>query len=178
MVEADRETIPMTLLRNFATPLSFITFAGVGLTGILLLFDVRGPLGEVHEWLGVGFIVALALHLARNWRGVVAMLKIRTSKAVVVTLGAITAAAIVIAIPSGSDGGLHGGHGAGIVVHRIAQSPIAATAPALGLSGDEAVMKLRKAGVEVDGPQETLAAISRDHHQPLPRLFSVLLNET
>lgn len=171
-------------LRKVATPLSFITFLGVGITGILMMFRFRGPLGEVHEWLGLAFIVALLLHLVRNGRGVLAMLKTPTSKTIVGVIGVVSAVAIFFALPSGSGYGHGYGHGqgfghggGGIVMHRVSQSPIASMAPALGLSSDTAIAKLRSGGVEVDSPQETLADISRDHGQPIPRLFALLLNE-
>ena len=63
-----------------------------------------------------------------------------------------------------------------MIAIRIADAPIATSAPALGLTPDQAVAKLRAAGVEVDGPSDTLAHIARDHGQPLPRLFGVLLS--
>lgn len=164
-------------LRSFATPLSFITFLGVGITGILLLLDVRGPLGDIHEWLGIAFIAALLLHLMRNWRGVIAMLKTPTSKAVVGVVGAVTAVLVLMAVPFGAQGGGHGGRGGPwMVVNRVAEAPISQAAPALGLSGEQAVARLRGGGVEVDGPHETLAQISRDHNQPLPKLYALMLN--
>lgn len=164
-------------LRGFATPLSFITFLGVGVTGVLMLLDVRGPLGDVHEWLGIAFIAALLLHLMRNWRGMLAMLKTPTGKAVVGVVGAVTAVLILAYLPFGPRQG-HGPHGGPwIVANRIAEAPISTAAPALGLSGEQAVARLRDGGVEVEGPHETLAQISRDHDQPLGKLFVILLNE-
>lgn len=165
-------------LRGFATPLSFITFLGVGVTGILMLLEIRGPLGDVHEWLGIAFIAALLLHLIRNWRGVIAMLKAPTSKTVVGVVGAATAVLILLAIPFGGAHGGHGGRGGPwMVVNRVADAPLSTAAPALGLSGDEAVARLRSGGVEVEGAHETLAQIARDHDQPLPRLYALMLRE-
>lgn len=171
------------LVRGCATPLSFITFLGVGITGILLLLGVRGPLGEVHEWLGIAFIVALVLHLARNWRGVLAMLSTRPSKIIMASVGVVTALLIFAALPlGGGNAGGHGrghggGHGPWAVANRMANAPIATVAPALGISGDQAVARLRSGGVPVDGPQETLSQIARDHDQSLPRLFGLMLAE-
>lgn len=164
-------------LRNYATPLSFITGLAVCVTGLMLLFGIRGELGEVHEWIGVAFVAALLLHMVRNWRGVGAMLKTKPAKSIVGVLGIAFAALIAFTFLPSDEGHGRGPHGPWMVVNRVAEAPIATAAPALGLSGDQAVSKLRSGGVPVDGPQESLADISRDHNQPLPRLFGILLNE-
>jgi hypothetical protein len=168
-------------LRTYATPISFVTFLGCALTGLLLFFGVRGgELGDVHEWLGVVFVVVLILHLARNWRGVMAMLTSPRAKLVTGIIAVVVAGFVIFAIPFG--GGGHGqGHGqgfhaGGLVMGRIAQVPIAQMAPALGLSSDEAVARLKRAGVPVEGPQDSLAHLARDHGQRLPQMLNLLLN--
>jgi hypothetical protein len=165
------------LLRTYATPVSFVSFIGVGLTGILLFLGVRGgPLGDIHEWLGIVFIVALVLHLARNWRGVLAMLSTTSGKLIAGGLGVATVALILITLPYG--GGQHQNrHGPWLVVNRIANAPIATMAPALGLTGDEAVARLKRGGVEVDNAQESLSTIASDHGEPLPKMLNLLLSE-
>ncbi len=165
-------------LRNYATPLSFITGLAVSVTGLMLLFGIRGELGDIHEWIGVAFVAALLLHMVRNWRGVGAMLQTKPAKTIVGTLGIAFAVLIAFTfLPSGEGEGRGGPRGPWMVVNRVAGSPIASAAPALGLTTDQAVSKLRSGGVPVDGPQESLATISQDHNQPLPRLFAILLNE-
>jgi hypothetical protein len=165
------------LLRTYATPVSLFSFIGVGLTGMLMFFGVRGgPLGEIHEWVGVVFVVALVLHLARNWRGVLAMLSTTSGKLIGVGLSVVTVALILITLPYG--GGQHQNrHGPWLVVNRIADAPIATMAPALGLTGEEAVARLRRGGVEVDGVQESLSKIASDHDEPLPRMLNLLVSE-
>lgn len=164
-------------LRSYATPLSFITGLAVSVTGLMMLFGVRGEIGEIHELIGIAFVAALLLHMVRNWRGVGAMLKTKPSMTIVGGLGiAFTALVAFTFVPSGESEG-HGPRGPWLVVNRVADAPITTAAPALGLSSAQAVTKLRNGGVPVDGPQESLADISRDHNQPLPRLFGILLSE-
>ena len=166
------------LLRTYATPVSFVTFVGVGLTGLLMFFGVRGgPLSEIHEWAGVIFVVALVLHLARNWRGVLAMLSTTSGKLIAGGLGAVTVVLILIMLPYGGGGQHQNRHGPWLVVNRIADAPIATMAPALGLTGEEAVARLKRGGVEVDGAQESLSKIASDHDEPLPRMLNLLLSE-
>jgi hypothetical protein len=166
------------LLRNYATPLSFVTFVGVGLTGMLMFFGVRGgPLGEIHEWVGVIFVVALVFHLLRNWRGVLAMLKTPSGKWIAGVFGIVTAAVILLTVPLA--GGGHGGgpHGAGQIVNRVASAPIAKMAPALGLTSEQAIARLERGGVEVEGPQQSLTEIAAKEDQELPRLLNLVLTE-
>ena len=58
----------MEFLRKYATPLSLVTGLAVSITGLMLLFGVRGQIGELHEWIGVAFVVAIVLHIVRNWK--------------------------------------------------------------------------------------------------------------
>jgi hypothetical protein len=177
-VPQSQENLVNGFLRNVATPLSFITALAVSVTGLMLMFGIRGELGEVHEWIGVAFVAALLLHMGRNWRGVLAMLKAKPAKAIIGVLGIAFAVLVAITfLPSGEGEGRGGRHSPWMVANRVAEAPIATAAPALGLSGDQAVSKLRSGGVPVDGPQESLAKIAQDHGLPLPRLFAILLNE-
>jgi hypothetical protein len=167
----------MEFLRKYATPLSLVTSLAVSITGLMLLFGVRGQIGEIHEWIGVAFVAAILMHIVRNWKGLGHMFQSTAAKATAGIGAAIAIALIVTAFPAGGQGG-HGGQRGGpwIVLNRVADAPISASAPALGLTADEAVTKLRGAGVEVDGPKDSLAHLVRDHGQSLPRLYSVLIN--
>lgn len=164
-------------LRSYATPVSLLTFIAVGLTGLLMFFGVRGGLvGELHEWLGVVFVVALVLHLARNWRGVLAMLKTPSGKLIGGGLGAAAAILILFSAPFGEAGGHGGGgHGPWRVVNVVAGAPIEKMAPAIGLTAGDAVARLKAGGVPVDGAQDSLNAIARDHGVPVPRMLNLLL---
>lgn len=165
----------MEFLRKYATPLSLVTGLAVSVTGLMLLFGIRGEMGDLHEWIGVAFVAAILMHIVRNWKPLGFMFKSKKPAAVAVIGGLALAVLIVLHIPTGGGQG-HGG-GPWMVVDRVANVPIAQAAPALGLTPDQAVVKLRQGGVPVDGAHETLTAISHDHRQPLPRLFALLLNE-
>ena len=164
-------------LRNCATPLSFVTFLAVSVTGLMLMFGVRGPVGDVHEWIGVAFIVTLGLHLLRNWRGMLAMLSLPRSKAIVGGLGVALAVLILAVTPFGSGGQGHGFHGAGQIMHRMAQAPIDKMAPAFGLTGDQAVTRLQHNGIKVSDPQKSLAQVAEENDAELPRLLTVMLSD-
>jgi hypothetical protein len=161
-------------LRNYATPLSLVTGVAVSVTGLMMLFGVRGPIGEVHEWIGVAFVAAILMHIIRNAKALGFLFRARGPAAVAMLGTAALAVVIAVSFPSsGSQGGHQGGPW--MVVNRVADAPISVSAPALGLKADDAVAKLRAAGAEVDGPSDSLNHISRIHGQPLPRLFNVLV---
>jgi hypothetical protein len=168
-------------LRTYATPLSFVTFLGCALTGLLLFFGIRSrPLGEVHEWLGIVFVVALVLHLARNWRGVTAMLTAPRAR-LAAGIGAVLVAIYVLsAAPFQGGHGPGQGHGRGfhggqaVAMMNITELPIARMAPALGLSSDEAVARLKRGGVPVESAQDSLQHLVHVHGQNLPRLLGLL----
>jgi len=173
-------------LRTYATPLSFVTFLGCAVTGLLLFFGIRSrPLGEVHEWLGIIFVVALLLHLARNWRGVTAMLTAPRAKLATGIAAILVAVYVLSAAPfQGGYGYGHGpGHGHGQGFHgpvaqlSITQMPIARMAPALGLSGEEAVARLRRGGVPVESAQDSLTHLVREHGQNMPQMMALLVSE-
>jgi hypothetical protein len=167
----------MEFLKKYATPLSMVTSIAVSVTGLMLLFGIRGPIGDVHEWIGVAFVAAMVMHIVRNWPGIKKIMSSLPGMAIVGGFGIAFAVLIVMAMPSGS--GEHGGHGGGpwMVANRVADAPISVSAPALGLTADQAVTKLKAAGVPVDGPQDSLSHLARDHEQPLPRLFGVLIKQ-
>jgi hypothetical protein len=170
-------------LRNYATPLSMAAFLGVGVSGVMLFLGVRNhSLSEIHEWIGVLFVVAGIMHFIRNWQGIKAML-LKTQGKIFTGLGVIAVVAMLFA-SFGGDGGRHGGGPGGghygpmgTTVSRLAQAPISKLAPALGLTSEEAIARLRKSGVAVAGPGQSLNEISASQHAPLPRLMNTLAAE-
>jgi hypothetical protein len=165
-----------SFLRNYATPLSFVAFLAAGLTGLMLFLGIGSrELGDLHEWLGLIFVAAMVLHLIRNWRGVLAMLSSVRARAIVTGLGVV--AAVLIAVQGfGGDGGGHGG-GPHRVMSRLASAPIAKMAPALGLTSDQAIARLKSGGVTVAGPEQSLADIAGKQNVELPRLLNLVLTE-
>ena len=165
----------MNFLRTYATPLSLVTGFAVAITGLMMLFGIRGEMGDLHEWIGVAFVAALLMHLVRNWKGLGFMFHSGAAKATA-GLGALgLGALIVLHLPLAGNGGGHQG-GPWMVVNRVADAPIAVSAPALGLTPNQAVTTLKAAGVPVDGASDSLTHLVRVHGQSLPRLYGLLLN--
>jgi len=164
-----------SFLRRYATPLSFVTFVAAAATGVMLILDIGSrQVSELHEWMGLAFVAAMILHLVRNWRGVVAMLSAARSKAIVVGLGAL-AAVLIVGFAVGAQ---EEGRGPHYIMQRLASAPIGKLAPALGVTGEEAIARLERSGVAVEGPEQSLADIAAKQHERLPRLIEVVLAES
>lgn len=167
-------------LRTYATPLCLAAFGAIGVSGAMMFFGLRNhQLGELHEWLGITFLVIAALHICRNWRALLAMLAKAQSKVIVGILGTIA----ILLIGSTFFGGGEGGgpdHGPGdmqAVEMRLSYTPLAQLAPAFGLSSSQVVARLRKGGIIVNGPGQNLTEISQKQNVPVPRLLNLIAAE-
>ena len=88
--------------RTWISPLAFITFLVVGITGILLAFHVKsGGIKALHEWIGYAFSLVGVIHLVVNWKSFVLRFRER-SALVAVVAGVILSLTVMVA---GSNGG-------------------------------------------------------------------------
>ena len=56
-----------SLLKKYSTPLTAATAIVVCVTGVMMFFHLyKGEVQAMHEWLGMGFVVAAVLHLLRH----------------------------------------------------------------------------------------------------------------
>lgn len=94
--------------RRLTSIVTGLTFLLVSVTGILMFFHVKsGTIVNLHEWLGIGFLVAAGWHLAINWRAFATYLNNRVFW--VGALGVALACALIISLPSEGGRGRHGG---------------------------------------------------------------------
>ncbi|MGB8600757.1 MAG: DUF4405 domain-containing protein [Rhizomicrobium sp.] len=167
-------------LRTYATPLSLACFGAIGVSGVMMFIGLRNhQLGELHEWLGIIFLIAAALHICRNWRALLAMLAKTQSKIIVGVLGTIAILLIGSTFFGGGEGGGpdHGPGGMQAVEMRLSYTPLAQLAPAFGLSSSQVVARLRKGGIIVNGPGQNLTEISQKQNVPVPRLLNMIAAE-
>ena len=93
------------LHRSWVSPLTAISFIVVAVTGILMVFHVRLPgIHGAHQWMGVVFALAGLLHLALNWRSLLACCRSKAA-AVALALGLVT---LVVAVTLPGHDGDHG----------------------------------------------------------------------
>lgn len=61
----------MKKLRSWVTPITIGSFLLIGVTGLLMFFEVRGSVIVVaHEWLSPVFLIGACLHVWLNWGAV------------------------------------------------------------------------------------------------------------
>ncbi|WP_432734547.1 DUF4405 domain-containing protein [Maridesulfovibrio sp. FT414] len=98
--------------RSFLSPVVAFTFVPVALTGILLLFHIRFPgIKDIHNWIGLAFVIFSSFHIAVNWKPLVGYLRKTTSKYALITAVALTVVCCIIGF--NSDEARPGHHGAG-----------------------------------------------------------------
>lgn len=166
-------------LRNYATPLVLAAFAAIGISGVMMFVGLRNhQLGELHEWLGISFVLLVVLHLIRNSRSFAMMLKQTRSRIVAGGLGAFALVLIGTAYLGGTSG--HHGPQRGpwpAVEQRLSYTPIAQLAPAFGLSSGQLITRLRKGGITVAGPGQNLADLSQKQGLPVQQLIALIVSD-
>ncbi len=89
-------------LRSIASPLTIAAFISVAVTGLLMFFGYHGSLIRlVHEWASLIFVVGAVLHIACNWKPMLAYCK-RPVGAVLLVIFLV--ATLVAIFPNGEFG--------------------------------------------------------------------------
>lgn len=160
-------------IQRYATAATAALFLVTGISGVLMFFHIGGKMfTSLHEWLGMLFVAAAALHVVRNGRGMVKLVK--TTRAQVLFGLAGIAAAAFIATSTGSSAV----NPALALVRAVEKAPIAAVAPVLGVTVEDLAVRLRGAGVDVTGADQTFAELAADQGVASQRLLAAALQPT
>lgn len=161
-----------SFLATYATALTTAVFLVVAVTGVLVFFHIGEKyIKGAHEWLGLAFVLAAGLHVARHWNGFVTLMKQKRTWA----LSGVAALALGGFMLSASMGPATGGNPMKAMVDVTAQAPIETLAPVLGIETDELVKRLEAGGVQVASTKQPLAEIANSQGQPLPKLYALIL---
>jgi hypothetical protein len=161
-----------SLLVTYATPLAIGIFLVVAVTGCLMFFHAGDRyLKGAHEWLGMAFVLASVLHVARNAKGFVHLMKAGRTWVLTglcaLALGGFVAAA-TFAPPSGGNPMM-------AMASLSAKAPLSALAPVVGMETDKLVERLEAGGVQVASIHQPLEEIAAVQRQPLPKLYALIL---
>ena len=76
------------LEKNWVSPFVALSFLIISVTGILMLLHVKShAVSVLHEWMGLIFVIAGALHLILNWKAFLScFLEKKSSFAVILVL--------------------------------------------------------------------------------------------
>lgn len=167
---SDAENTADSILKKYSTPLTAATAIVVCVTGVMMFFHLyKGEVQAMHEWLGMGFVVAAGLHLLRHRRPLVLMMKHgRTHVLLVLTL----VISLAFLYPSGD-----GKQGSPIrpMVNAVLRAPIKDLAPVIGISDSEMTVRLTEAGIQNAAPTSSLETLARSAGtEPMRLLTSVM----
>ncbi len=126
---------------KIGTPLTIISFIGIAVTGLVMLFDIGGgQIRAIHEWVGVVFVIASILHIVFNW----IPFKRRMAVWWVSGLSAVMSVLVIGALFS--SGGGAGGGGPRKVINLMLTAPLGKVAPILGQNPEVIIMRLQERG--------------------------------
>ena len=85
--------------RVWLSPLTALTFAVIGLTGVLMFFDLRLPgTTQLHELAGLLFVVLGGFHLQMNWRAFMSYCARRPARVALCVGGALMAGLLILGV--------------------------------------------------------------------------------
>jgi hypothetical protein len=154
-------------IQRYATAATASLFLVTGVSGVLMFFHVGGKMfTSLHEWLGLLFLAAAALHLVRNGRGMVKLMKTARARVLFGMTGVAAVAFIAASTVSAASNPFVD------LARAVEKAPIAAVAPVLGVSVEDLAVRLRGAGVDVTGADQTFAELAAGQGVTLPRLLA------
>ncbi len=90
------------LERSWVSPFVAFSFLVVSATGILMLCHVKGHvISNLHEWMGVVFVVAGVLHLVLNWKRFLSCFSSRQSVFAIVVVVALMLLLMITGLSGG-----------------------------------------------------------------------------
>jgi len=162
------------LSNRYATPFITGLFLVSLVSGVALFFHVgQSTFHEMHEILSMVLIVPFVLHVWKNWRSVTNYIK---RAPMWIALAVSLVISIPFAIPSSGEG--RSGPPQFALAMAVMNAKIADVAPVFGTDGATLAAKLTEAGLQVTGPEETLAAVGEASAQSTEAVAAALLDAT
>jgi hypothetical protein len=157
------------VLKKYATQLTAALAVVVGVSGVMMFFHLyKGEVEALHEWLGMAFVAAVALHLARHRKPLAAMLG-QYRMRILMAISALIAAAFIVATPAAP------GNPVRMTIKAVLRAPIGELAPLLGVSTDQAIADLTAAGARNATPAQSLEALAQASNSEAFKLLATLV---
>lgn len=163
----------MTLLQRYATIATTALFPVIAISGVLMFFEIGGPLREAHEWLGMAFVAAVLLHLVRNWAMFTKLFK---HKRTYVLLGIVVLATLAFSAEGLMEGEGGGGNPMRNFIQQASTAPITSLAPVMGQTPEAMMDRLSKAGIAVTSPDQSLKQLADANDAEMPKLLAIITN--
>lgn len=160
------------LLRRYATQLTTALGLVVCITGAMMFFRWhKGEVEAMHEWLGMGFVAAVVLHVLRHRKPLIMMLSQYRTRIVLITTALIAAAFLVIPQQNAASPVKQ-------TIGAVLRAPLGDVAPVFGLSADTAMARLEESGVRNVSAEKSIETMARTNNTPAMKLLSVILDQT
>ncbi|MCI4679361.1 DUF4405 domain-containing protein [Rhodoblastus acidophilus] len=159
----------MKISREWATPITIGAFSLMAVTGLLMFFHLDSGLNKfAHEWLGWVFVAGVSFHAAVNWAAFKRhFVSSKVGRAIV---AAFAIALLASFVPLG-------GRGAAppvLAMNAIAKAPLSAIAPLTGRPVEALVSELKNAGIDISGPDTTIASATGRSREAQGKAIAVL----
>lgn len=156
-----------------ATPIVAAVFVVSATTGMLLFFHVGERLiKELHEWIGLAFVVAAALHIARNGR---ALLGHGRKPGLWIAMALVLATAAAFIVPALQEPAGGGNEGTRKLIGIVQRAPLGELAPLLATTPAALTTRLEAAGLTVAGSSVSLADIAAASGRPPREVLELAL---
>ena len=144
-------------IRRWSTPLTIGAGIFVAITGLFMFFITENPVKFAHELVGIGFSVAIVLHILSNWRPFKRYFSQRSAVSIIALAWLIGISLVTTSVL------LDGGEPEELIVNRIEQTPIVLLAPVVGMDVSELVEQLSNDGFAVDNPEMSIEQLAHRH---------------
>ena len=143
-------------IRRFATPL--IIGAGVvsAITGLLMFFTTEQPFLSAHEIVGLGFSVAILLHIYTNWRPFQKYFSQRS--VIIIALAWLIGVGLIARTAIFSEG-----EPEELIMERMEQTSITRMAPIVDMEVETLIKRLGADGYTVSDPEMSIEALAEKH---------------
>ena len=157
-----------SFLKRYSTPIAAALATAVGITGVMMFFHVyQKEVESMHEWLGLAFVGAVALHLLRHRQPFAWLLAQRRTHALF-ALTALIAAAFLFFSPAKDESPVKG------TVNAVLQAPLKDVVPIFGLTTEGALSRLSQAGVQNPSASQSLSGLARANRTSPIKLLAAL----
>lgn len=143
-------------LRNFSTPL--IIGAGVvsAITGLLMFFTTEQPFLSAHEIVGLGFSVAILLHIYTNWRPFQKYFSQRS--VIIIALAWLIGVGLIARTAIFSEG-----EPEELIMEKMEQTSITRMAPIVDMDVETLMKRLGTDGFPVSDPEMSIEQLAEAH---------------
>ena len=126
-------------------------------TGLLMFFVTVDPFKFSHELVGLGFSLAIVLHIANNFRPFRKYFTQRVGAAVVALGLGVGILLLVLTMGDRSDATRN------MIVERVGDAPIPVVASVLGIEVEELVGTLAENGIDVSNLEMSIQELAQRH---------------